>query len=152
MKLFWIFIFVGLTQPAFSQHVYPLSQLPVGLSVDSLNAIYKNALNDDPSQAVFQNDSVFVENYAAFLGDLAEHLKRDGVELKYKLNGFLMVYFHQTGQVAYFLYQLKASWPPEKLKLFESSVERFIQTNKLGMSADSSFRQCGSVTFPKNVE
>ena len=152
MKHFWILLFVGLSQQALGQHVYPLSQLPDGLSVDSLNAHYHSALNVDPSQAVFPNDSIFLEKYAAFLGDLAQQLKSDGVELKYKLNGFLMVYFHKTGQVAYFLYQLNASWPPEKLKLFESSVERFIQTNKLDMSADTPFRQCGGVTIPKNVE
>ena len=127
MKHFWILLFVGLSQQTIGQHVYPLSQLPDGLSVDSLNAHFKSALNVNPSQAVFQNDSILLEKYAAFLGDLAQQLKSDGVELKYKFNGFLMVYFHKSGQVAYFLYQCQLA--PET-EVIESSVERLLkQTN-----------------------
>lgn len=114
-----------------------------GMSIDSLDRIYKIAGHADPALSGFKGDlKAFQEAYDAFTGQLTAHLVKQGVTVEKEQRVQIRVYFNPEGGIDYLFYQIRSGQFSEKVeKSFSGWVLSFIKDYRLPMTNPERFSQ-----------
>lgn len=114
-----------------------------GLSIDSLDRIYKIAGHADPSLSGFKGDmKAFQEAYDAFTGNLTAHLVKQGVKVEKEQRVQIRVYFNPEGGIDYLFYQIRSGQFDKKTEnSFSGWVLSYIRDYRLPMSNPERFSQ-----------
>ena len=120
-----------------------------GLTVEYLDKKYENALDADPSKAVFSNRSDdFINAYKLLLTDLGSFLKKENFELKKPTRVVHRIYFKKSGEIDYYLINLAPSGLDDKQqKQFLSILNKFVKTHKISITGNKDFAQCGPAVY-----
>lgn len=114
-----------------------------GLSIDSLDRIYKIAGHADPALSGFKGDmKAFQEAYDQFTGKLTAHLVKQGVTVEKEQRVQIRVYFNPEGGIDYVFYQIRKGQFSEKVeKEFSGWVMSYVKDYRLPMTNPERFSQ-----------
>jgi hypothetical protein len=139
---------LGTAQAMFAQ---PLSvPLPdaerYGISVTDLDERYPSATNADPTKGVMgQHQSRFLAEYTKLLKEVGHYLSEHGVDWGERTAFVHRIYFAADGSIDYFLFNTQGT------ELDKDKISRLLtsfgQNFRLSITANTTFRQCGTVTF-----
>lgn len=114
-----------------------------GLSIDSLDRIYKIAGHADPAMSGFKGDmKAFQEAYDTFTNDLTVHLVKKGVKVEKEQRVQIRVYFNPEGGIDYLFYQIRTGQFDTKIEnSFSDWVLAYIKDYRLPMTNPERFSQ-----------
>ena len=125
-----------------------------GISYDSLNKVYNNAVNVDTSDAVFKTEEeqkAMYYAYAKMITDFGTFLKENGFALEKDTRCFNRIYFSPDGKIEYFLFNFfekDNNKPTEEAEdEFQRILSLFIQKYQFPLKAAVRFAQCGTVVY-----
>ena len=139
---------IFLSYLSFGQKVITFSEMKNQKSkISTLDSIFSTAIQIDSSKCVFGNRrDEYNETYFKYMVDLRSYLLTKGIEWDTLVVGHQIIYFNKNGQVEYFIYSFDDGLvSKEKEALFRKLV--FISENKMKISADSNFQQCGTIYY-----
>jgi hypothetical protein len=154
--LFLITLLFAINTQSFSQHLAMTFQESSGqgIQMTRLDSIYKNAVNADPSKAVFKTESeqtALQESYYTLLKDLGQFLADNKFNWDKPTNCFNKIYFSADGTIDYFLFNFLGkpdNRPTEAQQLeFKRLLNLFITDYKFPLAATVKFSQCSPSTF-----
>jgi hypothetical protein len=129
----------------------------LGITIHSLDNIYRSAVHSDTSQAVFKTDSAqgeVVKAYTKLLQDLGTFLADNNFKWNKPVKCWNRIYFDCDGTIDYFLYNfLKKNINPGDLLSLDQQTEfnrllnLFIRNYKFSLTAKTKFAQCSSATY-----
>jgi len=125
-----------------------------GISINSLEKMYKSALHVDSSQAVFKTDAEQERMYNAYIKlmqDFGKFLFAHQFKWEHPTRCFNRIYFNTDGTIDYFLFNFLGK-PSEKLaeakeKEFTELLNAFIKDYQIPLKAKSKFAQCSPSTY-----
>jgi len=155
-KIIFFSIFLLLGSQIFAQKLAMTFQAAekMGISINSLEKMYKSALHVDSSQAVFKTDAEQTRMYEAYiklLQDFGKFLYAHQFKWEHPTRCFNRIYFNTDGTIDYFLFNFLGK-PAEKLadakeKEFTQLLNAFIKDYQIPLTAKSKFAQCSPSTY-----
>lgn len=125
-----------------------------GISMQYLDSIYKNAVNNDTTLAIFKTNTEqekLQQSYTRLLKDLGNYLSKNNFKWEKKTPCFNKVYFNNDGAIDYFLFFFRGNEedkPSEaKQKEFQRLLNLFIKDYKFSLKANTKFTQCGGAVY-----
>ena len=114
-----------------------------GISIDSLDRIYKIAGHADPAMSGFKGDlKAFQEAYDTFTGNLTTHLVKQGVNVEKEQRVQIRVYFNPEGGIDYLFYQIRNGQFNQKIEnSFSEWILSFVKDYRLPMTNPERFSQ-----------
>lgn len=118
--------------------------------MQKLDAVYPPAIASDSTKAVFRGAQQykFISVYSALLNRLAVYLNSNNFEWVTPTRIFNKIYFAPDGSIDYYLVNLVGTGlNDDKQQRFISLLNKFVQTNKIDISANTRFAQCSPVIY-----
>ena len=144
------------TAPASTETTTPnnLPPPPCAISLNdatpkSIEANYTDALNTDPTKAVFAGQGhEFASAFRAMTIAFSHYLKKNQSFEKKYYTFYSRVYFRADGTIDYFFYKLyPLTLSKDEAIIFKKSLGEFIKTYKFPMTAKVAFAQYTPVTI-----
>ncbi|MCW5912613.1 MAG: hypothetical protein KIT62_16210 [Cyclobacteriaceae bacterium] len=120
-----------------------------GISIDSLDKVYKSALHADTAQAAFNGrEQEFIKGYTSLLKDLAGFLKANNFMWEKTIRCFNRIYLNKNGKIDYFLFHfMEGEITPAKQARFEKLLGSFIENYQFPLTSTVHFAQCSPVKY-----
>lgn len=120
-----------------------------GLSIDEIDARYKDALHSEAELGLFNTASdAFIAAYRDFLTRHAQYLNQNGFFWEQQTRIFSRIYFSREGSVDYFLInEQQAGLSREELTQFLDLTLSFLGENGIGIHGEVPFAQCSPVVY-----
>jgi hypothetical protein len=122
-----------------------------GIPFQRLDSLYKSAVHDNASLAVFKTpdeQAKLMQAYTKLLQDLGAHLKANNFKWQNQPRGMNRIYLSPDGKIDYFLYHFPAGQVTlEKEWEFARLLNRFIQNYRFAITAPEKFAQCSPVRY-----
>jgi hypothetical protein len=120
-----------------------------GIRFEVLDSIYRPALDQDSTKAVFHGrEDQFQKAYGALLGDLNSYLKQNGFVWQKNVRCFNRIYLSPEGKIDYFLYHfLPGELESKEQKKFSSLLDSFIRQYEFPLKTQTRFAQCSPVIY-----
>lgn len=119
-----------------------------GYSMQYLDKKYPSAIG--AGNVVFKGDDEkrLIEAYGQMMHDLGKYLNDNGYMWNGKTRIFNRIYFEPDGSISYYLVNLVPTGLDEvKQKAFLALLNKFVQTYKIKITANSRFAQCSPVVY-----
>jgi len=147
-----LFSFLFISAFSYGQKAMSFSEAKEKGIFPKVDSIYKSAVHDDSSKAVFKTDEEIekhIEAYQKFLQEFGAFLFENNFKWVEQTRCFNRIYMSPDGTIDYFLYQFKGL-DPEKEKEFNRLLALYIKDHKFGVISPVRFAQCSPVTYPKS--
>lgn len=125
-----------------------------GLSIKTLDSLYKSAVHVDTSQAVFRSQSeqdALQRSYIQLLQDFGNFLSDNDFHWEKRTPCYNRIYFSEDGTIDYFLFNFlgkEESKPSESVqKEFKRLLNIFIEDYQFPMTASIKFAQCSPTQY-----
>jgi len=128
-----------------------------GLSISLLDSVYKSAVHEDTSQAVFKTEGEQEAMYGAYvklMQDFGKFLAANNFKWEKPTKGFNRIYFNSDGTIDYFVYNFQIpnvkpedQLSQEKQAEFNRLLNLFIKDYKISVSAKTKFAQCSPIKY-----
>jgi hypothetical protein len=120
-----------------------------GIKISTLDSLYKSALHNDSSLAVFKdNQNEFIAAYQDLIKGLSQYLNANNFSWIKDTRCFNRIYFNKTGKIDYFLYDFQAGQlTKEKEAQFDVLLNKFIDGYQFPLKAETDFAQCSPVKY-----
>lgn len=114
-----------------------------GINISDLDEQYPSAASANPEQGILDNQKRFLQEYQQLLRKVALYLNKNGIDWGSTTNFVHRIYFSKNGTIDYFLFNTPGkNLDDEKIKKY---IEKFSKDYKLSFTADTTFKQCGTV-------
>lgn len=142
--------------PTFAQHIGMTFQHAEkqGISIDYLDSIYADAVNEDTLLAVFKTEKeqeAMHQAYIKLLQDFGNFLSNNNFKWQKPTRCFNRIYFSADGTIDYFLFNFlgqNEDKPSEKTQNeFQRLLNIFISDYKFSLNANTKFVQCSPATY-----
>jgi hypothetical protein len=120
-----------------------------GIRFEVLDSIYRPALDQDSTKAVFhRREDQFQKAYGALFGDLNSYLKKNGFAWKKNVRCFNRIYLSPEGKIDYFLFHFQPGELESKEEnKFSGLLNSFIQQYEFPLKTRTRFAQCSPVIY-----
>ncbi len=128
-----------------------------GITIEHLSIIYKMALDNDTSKAVFKTDAqqeAMLNAYTKLLQDFGKFLSAHNFKWTKPTRGWNRIYFSTDGSIDYFLYTFPTvnvkpedQLSEEKQAEFNRLLNLFINDYKFALTAKVKFAQCSPTVY-----
>jgi hypothetical protein len=160
LNYFFTFIFATLLlHPLFSQcEALSIEQAQLkGIRIEQLDSVYKSALHNDSTKAVFKSEIEQVQlqkAYRQLLQDLNSYLSQHDFKWEKKARCFQRIYFNADGKIDYFIYNFKLKSvaitdliSEKQEEKFNELLNLFIKDYTFNIKAKEKFAQCSPTVF-----
>ncbi|MGZ3884659.1 MAG: hypothetical protein ACXVPQ_09830 [Bacteroidia bacterium] len=136
---------------AYSQHIAstPSGLAGQGTSVAKLDSLYKNVLDPDPGQTLFNGKgAAYYDAHVKLFNDLSAFLKQNNFSWGQPVRTITRIYYKKDGSIDYFIYDLsKSGLSAEKQDQFGKLLSTFVQTYQTSIHAGHDFYHRSPYTF-----